>query len=337
LSHIQCAAFELPFQEGDSFGGEDLKEILKYLEEEQILHRSGDRYHWMQDAYPADSVNLRNIPEENFVVTDRTEPSNPVTIAEVDFTSAPITLHEGAIYLCESKTYIVEKLDFENRQAHVKKVGVDYYTDAMTYTQVRALEVFEQRGEGKSDKAHGEVHVARKVVGFKKIRFFTSENLGYGEVKLPDLDLHTTAYWFTIPHGVLEGLPYGQGTLIDGILGIAHGLHHVAVLHLMCDVRDLDRAVGDREGTWSARPGKGIVQQEEMSALHEGGSFEPTLFLYDAYLSAKLYDLHHRLLRETESLISHCACREGCPSCVGPVTEVGAMSKETALAILKVL
>ncbi|MDX1765024.1 MAG: DUF1998 domain-containing protein, partial [bacterium] len=108
------------------------------------------------------------------------------------------------------------------------------------------------------------------------------------------------------------------------------------------DVRDLDRAVGDREGTRSARPGQGIVREREISSLEETGAFEPTLFLYDAYpggigFSAKLYDLHDRLLRETESLIRHCSCQEGCPSCVGPVTEVGAMSKETALAILKVI
>jgi DEAD/DEAH box helicase domain-containing protein len=342
LSHIKCAAFELPFEAGETFGGEDLGEILKYLEEEQVVHRSGDRYHWMQDAYPAQSVSLRNIPDQNFVVTDCTDTAHPVTVAEVDFTSAPMTLHEGAIYLCESRPYIVEKLDFENRQAFVKKSDVDYYTDAMTYTRVQALEVFESHGIRALEKAHGEVHVACKVVGFKKIRFFTSENLGYGEVNLPDLDLHTSAYWFTIPHWVLQNLPYEQGTLMDGLLGIAHALHHVAVLHLMCDVRDLDRCVGDREGRWSARPGKGIVGPEGMAFGEEPDRFEPTLFLYDVYpggigFSTKLYDLHDRLLEETESLIARCPCGEGCPSCVGPTTEVGAQSKKTAVAILGAL
>jgi DEAD/DEAH box helicase domain-containing protein len=340
LSHIQCAAFELPFEEGETFGGEDLGEILKYLEEEGILHRSGERYHWMRDAYPADGVSLRSIPEQNFVVTDRTDRANPVTLAEVDYSSAPITLHEGAIYLCESKTYIVEKLDFANRQAFVKRAEVDYYTDAVTYTQVRALDRFESERSGVCEKGHGEVFVTRKVTGFKKIRFFTSENLGYGEVNLPDLDLHTTAYWFTIPHEVLAGLPYEAGTLIDGILGIAHALHHVAVLHLMCDVRDLDRSVGDRQGSWSARPARGVVRHETSEEGAPPSSFDPTLFLYDAYpggvgFSARLYDLHARLLDETESMIRTCDCREGCPSCVGPVNEVGVLSKETALVILK--
>ena len=342
MSHIQCAAFELPFEQGEAFGGEDLDEILKYLEEEQVLHRAGERYHWNRDAYPANAVSLRNIPEENFVVTDRTDPAKPVTIAEVDFTSAPVTLHEGAIYLLESRPYIVEKLDFANRQAFVKKADVDYYTDAMTYTRVQALEVFESEDGRHCSRAHGEVHVARKVVGYKKIRFFTSENLGYGEVNLPDLDLHTTAYWCTIPSDALLGLPYERGTLMDGILGIAHALHHIAVLHLMCDVRDLDRAVGDRHGKWSVQGGKGIVPVDESAGMEDPGAFDPTLFLYDAFpggvgFASKLYDLHDTLLKETESLIMNCSCREGCPSCVGPVNEVGAMAKETALSILRLI
>lgn len=342
MSHIKCAAFELPFVDGEGFGREDLGEILKYLEEEHVLHRAGGRYHWNRDAYPADSVSLRNIPEENFVVMDRTEHSKPAAIAEVDFTSAPETLHEGAIYLLESKPYVVEKLDFDNRQAFVKRADVDYYTDAVTYTKIRALKVFESGHASSVGPVHGEVHVARKVVGYKKIRFFTSENLGYGEVNLPDQDLHTTAYWFTLPYDLLRDLSLGQGTLVDGILGIAHALHHVAVLHLMCDIRDLDRAVGDREGNWSVQAGKGIVGNAGSSSMEGEGSFDPTVFLYDVYpggigFSAKLFDLHERLLRETESLIAHCSCREGCPSCVGPVNEVGARSKETALAILKVI
>jgi len=342
MSHIQCAAFELPFRKGETFGGEDLNEILKYLEEEHVLHEAGGRYHWNKDAYPADSVSLRNIPEENFVVTDRTDTAKPRAIAEVDFTSAPETLHEGAIYLLESRPFIVEKLDFDNRQAYVKKADVDYYTDAITYTQVRALEVFESERGAALEKSHGEVHVARKVIGYKKIRFFTSENLGYGEVNLPDLDLHTTAYWFTLPYDLLRELSVEEGILIDGIVGIAHGLHHIAVLHLMCDRRDLDRAVGDREGRWSVQAGKGIMRKNDADPTDPADSFDPTVFLYDVYpggigFSAKLYDLHERLLKETESLISHCSCRDGCPSCVGPVNEVGAMSKETALDILRVI
>jgi DEAD/DEAH box helicase domain-containing protein len=342
MSHIQCAAFELPFQEGETFGGEDLKEILKYLAEEHVLHETGGRYHWNRDAYPADSVSLRNIPEENFVVTDQTDRAKPRVIAEVDFTSAPMTLHEGAIYLLESRPYVVEKLDFDNRQAYVRRADVDYYTDAITYTKVRALELFESRRTGPAEKFHGDVHVARKVVGYKKIRFFTSENIGYGEVNLPDLDLHTTAYWLSLPHTLLRDLECEQGTLVDGIMGIAHALHHVAVLHLMCDVRDLDRSVGDREGNWSVQAGKGIVGNAESLAGAEPGAFEPTIFLYDVYpggvgFSAKLFDLHDRLLEETEALIAHCACREGCPSCVGPVIEVGALAKETALRILRAI
>jgi DEAD/DEAH box helicase domain-containing protein len=344
LSHIQCAAFELPFTDGESFGREDLNEMLKYLEEKGTLHHVGQNWHWTQDAYPAEKVSLRSASEENFVVIDTTKHKEEV-IAEVDFTGAHTTLYEGAVYLCESELYTVEKLDYPNRRAYVKKTEGDYYTDAIDYTDVSILEGFERKqGEGTVFE-HGEVKIATRVVGYKKIKFYTLENLGYGKIELPDLQFHTTSYWVTFRKGLVERLPYSRVEVIDGVLGLGYALHSMAALHLMCDPRDLSRCVGDRGAKWFlrlSRDSKGIYSSfnaPDEIPLEGMDPFEPTLFLYDNYpggmgFSPQLFDDTRMLLEKTTKLISGCECRYGCPSCVGPVKEVGEKSKEAALALL---
>ncbi|MBM4338926.1 MAG: DEAD/DEAH box helicase [Deltaproteobacteria bacterium] len=345
LNHIQCAAFELPFHDGDHFGREDLKEILRYLEEKGTLHYVDQHWYWTKDAYPAEKVSLRSTSEENFVVVDSTKKKEEV-IAEVDFTAAHTTLYEGAVYLCQSELYSVERLDYQNRRAYVTKTAGDYYTDAIDYTDVSILEGFERKqGEGIVYE-HGEVRVVTRIVGYKKIKFYTLENLGYGKIELPDLQFHTTSYWITFKRDLLARLSYPRLELIEGILGLGYALHSMAALHLMCDPHDLNRCVGDRGAKWFirlSRDSKGIYSSfstpEEM-ASETIDLFEPTLFMYDNYpggigLSHQLYDDTMSLLEKTIKLISKCECRYGCPSCVGPVKEVGEKSKEVALSLLR--
>jgi DEAD/DEAH box helicase domain-containing protein len=345
LSHIQCAAFELPFQDGEQFGREHLEEMLKYLEEKGTLHHVGHNWHWTQDAYPAEKVSLRSTSEENFVVVDTTKKREEV-IAEVDFTAAHTTLYEGAVYLNESEIYTVEKLDYPNRRAYVKKTHGDYYTDAIDYTDVSVLEGFERTQGKETVYEHGEVKVATRVVGYKKIKFYTLENLGYGKIELPDLQFHTTSYWVTFKRSLVERLPYNRLEVIEGVLGLGYALHSVAALHLMCDPHDLNRCVGDRGAKWFirlSRESKGIYSSfntpEEIPA-ERMGLFEPTLFLYDNYpggmgFSHQLFDDTGALFEKALRLISRCECRSGCPSCVGPTKEIGEKSKEIALALLK--
>ena len=345
LSHIQCASFELPFRDGEKFGRENLDEILKYLEEKGALHHADQHWYWTRDAYPAEKVSLRSISEENFVVVDATKPKEEV-IAEVDFTSAHTTLYEGAVYLCESELYAVEKLDYPNRRAYVKKTHGDYYTDAIDYTDVSILEGFERKtGEGLVYE-HGEVRVVTRVVGYKKIKFYTLENLGYGKIELPDLQFHTTSYWITFRKEFVDRFPYLRLEVIDGVLGLGYALHSVAALHLMCDPRDLNRCVGDRGAKWFlrlSRGSKGIYSSfdsPEEIPKEKLEVFEPTLFLYDNYpggigFSHQLFDDTRPLLEKAHRLIAKCGCRSGCPSCVGPTKEVGEKSKEVALALLR--
>jgi len=339
VSHVKCAAFELPFGADEAFGSENVQEVLGFLEEDRLVHRAGERWHWTSESYPADAVSLRSVSSDNFVVQDTTLGKDPRIIAEVDFDSAPSMLHEKAVYILEGKTYFVEKYDHAERRAHVREAEVDYYTDAITYTKVRILERFDGEDVGRARRRHGEVHVTSQVVGFKKIKFHTNENVGSGELQMPENEMHTTAYWLSVPREVLAGLPFSGEERRDGVVALSHTLGQLAALFLMCDRHDLGVAVGDN-GQGDARVEKGLGRfGPGEPPVAPGLDYEPNVFIYDNYpggigLSEPLYRLHSRLLAESRSLIAACPCRDGCPSCVGPAGEAGTRGKEVALALL---
>lgn len=344
ISHIKCAAFELPFAEGEKFGNENLAEILEYLEEHGVVHKVSDKWHWTQDSYPANNISLRSVSSDNFVVVDVTDENR--IIAYVDFSAAPSTIHKHAIYLCEGKQFLVENLDFASRKAFVKEENTDYYTDAMEYTKVRILEEFETREARNALVAYGEVHVTSRVVGFKKIKFGTNENIGFGDISLPENEMHTTSYWFTVSKDMLETISYNRAEIIDGLTGVGYLLHNLASVILMCDIRDIERCLGDRTTEWFARQdrsGTGTfswqdkVQKVDLNTVE---NFEPTIFIYDNYpggigFSELLFHRHEDLLVQAFSRLRNCSCEFGCPSCVGPINEVGRNAKEVAMEILK--
>jgi DEAD/DEAH box helicase domain-containing protein len=352
LHHIKSAAFELPFEKGEKFGEENLEEFLQYLEEKGVLHRTDDRWHWAAESYPADEVSLRSINPENVVVVDTTETGNHKVIAEVDWDSAFTALHDNAIYLLASEQYHVDKLDLEGKKAYVRKVDSDYYTDAMTYTNVRVIDSFDNVKDAGAIVEHGEVQVVRKVVGYKKIKFYTSENLGFGDVNLPEKDMHTTSYWFTIPRDQLKKLDFTPAEIIDGLSGLAYTLHHLSAMFLMADSHDIDRSLGDKSGEWFVSQGKtGRVittfnnGQREIADAKGGvriDEFDPTIFIFDSYpggigFSELLYHEHKNLLAAAKSLIEKCPCAYGCPSCVGPTLEVGKSAKEIVPKIIELI
>jgi DEAD/DEAH box helicase domain-containing protein len=337
VNHLKCAAFELPITPEETFGSVDISVLCQKLAEAGYLHQSGEYWHWTQEAYPADTVSLRSVSSDNFVIVDETD--QPEVIGEIDFTTALTMVHPKAIYLHGAQQYHVERLEFEQRKAYVKRVEVDYFTDAIRYTQIRPLEVGDESAvAGPAVRTHGDVLVRSQVVGFKKIKFFTLENVGSGKLELPENEMHTTAYWVTISQEMLGALPYSVSERQDGLFGLLHALESVACLLLMCDPRDLGAAIG--EGT---PPSETESQGTESLAAGAGEQvkefFKPTLYLYDAYpggigLSEPLYRIHDDLIHRTRELIASCGCESGCPSCVGPAGETGAKAKEAALAIL---
>lgn len=347
LDHIRCAAFELPFTESERFGAENLVELLGYLEEEGIVHREGTRWHWTADSYPANSVSLRSVANGNFVVIDITGGKQEI-VAEVDYAGAAMTVYEGAIYMIQASPYQVERLDWNGRKAYVRRTRADYYTDAIDYTRLKILADFERDPQTQSETARGEVHVVRRVAGYKKIRYYTHDNIGYGNINLPDHEMHTTAVWWQVEPGALaQAFPQRQQAL-DGFLGAAYAMHHVAALLTMSEPQDLGRAVGDGDATWFATVGAHGRGQLRNAAGEERNidaqeRFRPAVFLYDNYpggvgLSAPLYDWRAQVVNDARALVAACGCRFGCPSCVGPILvsdEVrGYSPKAAALTVL---
>lgn len=347
IQHLKCATFEAPFNlsdsgpqvahpnaaEGEHYGlldAQSTRDALEYLQGLGLIHMNQGRFYWAGDPFPANHVNLRNIGWDNFVIIDV---GTNVTIGELDWRAAHTMLHEQAIYQQDAEQYQVEKLDFDNHKAFVRRVEPDYFTTALTYRTVSVIEPQEQGTLGAARIGFGEVKVLEKVTGYKKIKFFTHENAGYGDVHLPEIQMHTQSFWLTLPEQVIEGLPQTRAATIAGLRGIGHALEAVSSLALMCDPRDLNRTLGDG-GSDADAPGRDPFAGKM-------GGFDPTLFIFDATaggigLSIRIYEQCEELLRRAARLIHGCTCRGGCPACVGPGDEVPDV-RQPALAILDAL
>ena len=368
VEHVKCAAFELPFSTSEQYGRLDVQDVLSILAESGFVHRvdafdengarEGDavaegQWQWTSESYPADAVSLRSVSSDNFVVVDTTRGAD--VIAETSFTSGPATLHEKAIYIIEGALYQVERLDFEGRKAYVRRIDCDYYTDAITYTKVTVLDTFatseivpdtppDRAGSASPNSAytdgpicmasHGEVHVSSRVVGFKKIKFYTNENVGSGELDLPEQQMHTTAYWLTIPRAVMASLPFASDDRRDGVVGLSFAMRQIAQLLLMCDRNDIGISLGS--GDQGDSPD--VTREGHPATLAD----EPRVFVYDNYpggigFSAPLFQMHATLLEQTRNLIAGCGCERGCPTCVGPVGDTGPLAKTVAVRVLQLL
>ncbi|MGG3891504.1 DEAD/DEAH box helicase [Metabacillus fastidiosus] len=301
VDHVKCAAFELPFRKGDTFGDIELDDILEFLSEERVLYENADRYHWTNDSFPAHNISLRSASQENVVIIDQTNVASVKVIGEMDRFSAMTLLHEEAIYLHQGIQYQVEKLDWEEKKAFVREVDVDYFTDANLAVQLKVLEVDEFQSSDIVEQGFGDVTVQAMATIFKKIKFDTHENIGSGPIHLPEEELHTNAAWISLNDKLKEEL---TGTrLEEALLGTAHVLQNIAPLLVMCDPKDLH-----------------VISQ--LKAVHNN---KPTIFLYDRYpggvgLSKKLFETSREMFEQAENMVRDCPCEHGCPSCIGTET-----------------
>ena len=314
LNHVKCAAYELPFEEDEKYAGlEDTPELLGSLEEQSILRRVGGRYYWMAEEFPQAGISLRSASDQNFLVVDITDPKKHRVIGEMDRFTVPMLLHKHAIYMHEGTQYQVEELDFEGKKGYVRRVDVGYYTDADLTTSLKVLDEFESEPAGPWVRARGEVLVSSIVTVFKKIRFDTHENLGWGPVTLPELEMQTTACWWTLPDELEER--YEREPLKNAMVGLAHLIRHIAPMHLMCAPQDVN-----------------VVYHVKDPFTHK-----PTIYLYDSVpggigLSDRIYEMDRALLERAREMLLACPCTDGCPGCVGAAAGSGA--KETLKRIL---
>lgn len=346
-SHVKCASFELPFEDSERFGNADVGPMLNYLAEANILRHKGDRYYWSADAYPAEDVSLRSASAENFVVLD-VRNGNKI-LAEVDYDSAPYLIHEDAIYIHQTQPYFIEQLNWDKRTAYAFEIKTDYYTDAQAKTDVHvlsqdlvketeAVEDDKAGGRRKSavekdlisgkatlppvmSKSFGEVTVRTVVAKYKKIKFETHENVGWGEIHLPEQELQTEAYWLTFRPELKEEMEAEGLDLGSGLNGIAALLGNLVPLFLLCDRNDF-RALAMMRAPFDERP---------------------AIYVYDAYpggigLSRRVYNMDQRILRAALESHNDCGCANGCPSCVGPPLETGSdKAKRSARRLLELI
>lgn len=318
-NHMKCAAFELPFEDDEKFGVDTTQEILSYMEEAKLVRHVAGRWHWMSDVFPSEGISLRSASNENFIIIDISDPHHRV-IGETDSFSAPMLLHEEAVYLHEGQQYQVEKLDFDDKKAYVKRVDVDYYTDAHLAVELKVIDVFREEEGRRSLKYNGEVMVTSLVTMFKKIKLYTHENIGAGPVKLPEMEMHTTSYWVSLSEALTGEMP--QSELQNGLLGLSNVLSNSAPIYLMCDPKDIN-----------------VVYQVKSTFTHK-----PTVYIYDSYpggigFSEKLFNLHSELFTSSKKMVEQCSCDSGCPSCVGPLNEFQGRGnpKDTTLKLINAI
>ena len=315
LDHLKASAFELPVPSAERFGLEETPTLLDVLAEDGFLRPAEDRYYWSHENFPASSFNLRSAAQENVVIIDTTGDRHRV-IGEVDIFAAPMLVHDQAIYIHEGVQFHVDRLDWDERKAYVTRVDVDYYTDADLGVTLKVLDVFDEADAGA--RARGEVMVAWHATLFKKIKFHTHENVGWGPINLPEQQMHTTGCWLVLPDAVVAR--FDRETLDGALIGLARVARNTAPLLLMCDSRDL-----------------GVLSQAQ--APFTG---RPTLYLYDAVpggvgLAERLFAIADDLVAACLAAVRDCPCVDGCPSCVGPMLEVGPAGKAASIELLAAL
>ncbi len=314
LAHLRAATFELPFEPGEVFGPAPVDDLMAFLAEERHVRQAGDgRWYWSSENFPASEISMRAAAPENVVIIDTT-PDRPRVLGEVDLFSAQVLVHERAIYMHESVQYYVDRLEWGERKAYVHKIDADHYTYANRAVTLKPLDVFGEAPAQGGRRIHGEVMVASLVTLFKKLKFGTDENVGWGPIDLPELELQTTAYWLTAERLATS---WRRDDLDVALLGAGRAIQTVASVLLMVDPRDL-----------------GLVAQ-----VRSPHSEEPTIYLYEAMpggigLSERLWQRHDELLEAAAALVAACACEAGCPACTGPRLEPNVSPKALALRLL---
>ncbi|MCC7088552.1 MAG: DEAD/DEAH box helicase, partial [Dehalococcoidia bacterium] len=239
----------------------------------------------------------------------------PRVIGECDRPSAPLLIHEDAIYIHRGQQYQVEYLDWDDKKAFVTPVAVDYYTDAQLAVELKVLDSFKQEGVAAGSFDVGEVSITFLATIFKKVKLNTHENVGWGKIAIPEENMHTAACWLSFGEAATRGL--GRDEIASGLLGIGHLARNLAPIYCLCDARDIG------------------ADAQVRSPYNE----LPTVYLYDMApggvgLAEKLFDAREALMDACLALVRSCPCENGCPGCVGAQVEPNSPAKKAAGVML---
>lgn len=315
MDHLKCASFELPFTTTDQYGEFEIQELLAYLEDEGILVRTSDKWHWMSDRFPAHEISLRSASQENVVIIDQTIPAATKVIGEMDRYSAMTLLHEEAIYLHQGIQFQVEKLDWEEKKAFVREVDVDYFTDANLAVELKVMTEDKEKHYENQSVYYGDISILAMATIFKKIRFDSHDNIGSGPIQLPPEELHTSSSWlsFERPKGWTDSM------LTEAMTGTATSIASFVPLFVHCDRRDIH-----------------VVPQVKSTHAEL-----PTFFVYDSYpggigISERVFEVWPLLLEHVYQHVENCPCSQGCPACIG-AQDASVGLKEEVLKLLSYL
>jgi DEAD/DEAH box helicase domain-containing protein len=317
LAHLRAATFEMPFEPGEIFGEGPADDLLAFIAESGHVHQGEDgRWYWSSENFPASEISLRTAAPENVVIIDTT-PDRPRVLGEVDLFSAQVLVHQHAIYMHESIQYHVDRLEWGERKAYVHRIDADHYTYANRAVTLKPIDVFGAGPVAGGRRVHGEVMVASLVTFYKKLKFGTDENVGWGPIDLPEIELQTTAYW--VAADALPGT-WRREELDVALLGAGRAMQTVASVLLMVDPRDL-----------------GLVAQ-----VRSPHSEAPTIYLYEAVpggvgMAERLWNRHDELVAGAAQLIAACGCDWGCPSCTGPRASGGEADLDARRLALRLL
>ena len=320
FDHMKCALFELPFDVDEAFGV-DAAAVLQHLEESGVIRRSGNRYHWADQSFPAERVGLRSASSDTVTIIDRTEGRDAV-IGEIDRPSAKEMVFTNAIYIHRGVQYVVVDLDIDNRRCSVERSAVNYFTDALVKVDLKVLDEDHQADRFGVRVVVGDVLVRSQVSRFKKIRFSTHENIGYGAVDVPEEQMHTRAIVLVLQPQSAAGRALQQLDAAAHPIALRRAaglLRHVAPVFLMSVPQDLGVHCAVRDPHFGA----------------------PVIALYDRYpggsgLADALAGHLDRVLYAAADRIASCGCQDGCPSCVGPpdANDGWSGSPKTAVRVL---
>jgi DEAD/DEAH box helicase domain-containing protein len=298
---LKCAVFELPFSDGESFG-EGTGDLLEYLAEKGVVRHAGGKWYWADQSYPAENVSLRTSTPENVVIVDTTRGRDEV-IGEMDMPSAKLLVFDHAIYIHLGDQFAVKHLDLENRRCFVEEADTDYWTDSIVKTDIKVLSEDEERRVAGLRAVLGDILVRTQATKFKKLKYHTNENIGYGDIDLPADEMHTRSAVLlfdadTAPGKRFGGLPPTEQGIVIQRLGVL--MRTVAPVFLLCDSHD-------------------IGVSERVRDTHFD---HPCIFIYDQYpggigLSEGFLRNMDQVLRGALELVSNCPCANGCPSCIG--------------------